>query len=175
MMDTQKIQATLDSIGEWYDRDITEPNFDLQLSLYCKMAALELCGWLEEVYDNVIISFLHRKGLSEKEIENFEKSYVRKVHGLSYSEHFRRLMIDTLGYTVVLDIESKTPKLAALISNLDTLHKYRNCMAHRQYFDYREKIPIKAQQQIISPSGIKSIFEAINPILKEIVDKIDIL
>ena len=53
----EKIQKSLDELDRRFNDEVDKPEVDdFQLSIYCKVAALELCGWLEETHDELIKS-----------------------------------------------------------------------------------------------------------------------
>lgn len=60
----EKIQKSLDELDRRFSDEVDKPDVDdFQLSIYCKVAALELCGWLEETHDELIKSALKKKEL----------------------------------------------------------------------------------------------------------------
>ncbi len=51
----EKIQKSLEELDRRFSDEVYKPEVDdFQLSIYCKVAALELCGWLEETHDELI-------------------------------------------------------------------------------------------------------------------------
>lgn len=176
-MDTEKIQKTLDILTELYDRASENRETDnFQLSIYCKVAALELCGWLEETYDGLIIKHLREHVSDQVEIDKFNERYIKSINGLSYSEHLRILLINLFGFINVIRIEKEIPSLESLSAILGTLHKYRNYLAHNQYLEYLEPNPINRQQGIDTPSKIREKYRKVKPILEcleELIQKIN--
>lgn len=168
----EKIQKSLDELDRRFNDEVEKPDVDnFQLSIYCKVAALELCGWLEETYDELIRYSLRENGIDESSIASFDKDFIKKVNGLSYKEHLRPLLINTFGFIKIVQLESEITKITSLKSTLGELHRYRNHLAHNQYIDFSGKHPINSQKPIDNPNKIKSKFkDEIYPILQEIAD-----
>lgn len=55
---------------------------------------------------------------------------------------------------------------------LKELQEYRNCLAHNQYFEYKEKHPVNKQKKIDAPSVILGHFRKCKPVIKKIEDYI---
>lgn len=167
----EKIQKSLDELDRRFNDEVEKPDVDnFQLSIYCKVAALELCGWLEETYDELIRYSLRENGIDESSIASFNKDFIEKVYGLSYKEHLRPLLINTFGFIKIVQLESDLTKITSLKSTLGELHRYRNHLAHNQYIDFPGKNPINSQKSIDTPSTIKDKFKKIHPILQEVAN-----
>lgn len=172
-MNIEKIRDSLERLNSLYDEKQNEPDIDnFQLSIYCKMAALELCGWLEEVHDELIKDILRSNQIPKEKIEEFEDMCIKEVYGLSYSKHFRLMLVNAIGFVGVVELEAKIQQIESLKSILNELHKYRNHLAHKQYLNYSEQNPINSQRKIDTPSVIKEKFNKIHPILAEIEKEI---
>lgn len=53
-MDDSKIEYSLKKLDELYTEHVGQDDKDFELSMYCKLAALELCGWFEETHDELV-------------------------------------------------------------------------------------------------------------------------
>lgn len=166
----EKIQESLDELDRRFSDGLDAGVDDFQLSIYCKVAALELCGWLEETYDELIKSALKKKGINDSDISNFNEMFIKKVNGLSYKDHFRPLMINAFGFVEITKFEIEVIEVEVLKSILQELHKYRNHLAHTQYISFRGRNPVNNQRPIDTPSAIKNKFEAIRPALQSVAD-----
>lgn len=99
---------------------------------YSKLAILELCGWIEESMDDIVLRCAYRH-LSEKDNNKFVKEQiVKKTYGFDYEQHFRKMLIHLLGIINVEKIEksidqSKRTKFMAALAELKTV---RNQEAH---------------------------------------------
>ncbi len=169
----EKIKKSLDELNKRFNDEVEKKDVDnFQLSIYCKIASLELCGWLEETYDELIRSALRSKNIGEKNLSDFNEKFIKKVNGLSYKEHLRVLIINAFGFIKIIQIESKVLNIDVLKASLDELHKYRNHLAHNQYLNYNDSKPTNPQQSIDTPNKVKSKFEQIYPILKEVAQQL---
>lgn len=167
----EKIQKSLDELDRRFNDEVDKQEVDnFQLSIYCKAAALELCGWLEETHDELIKEALTENGLEESFITEFDKKFISKIYGLSYDQHLRRLIINAFGFVNITKLESKIPQIDTLKSELNNLHDYRNQLAHKQYLDFNNENFVSAQQIIDTPNKIKEKFNKMYPVLQEIVN-----
>lgn len=140
--------------------------------LLCKMAALELCGWLEETHDNLIFSSLNlmhplNQGSTEEKFSKFKKRVEEKIsntHGLGYSKHLRNLLEALLGPFLVLKLEHDIIEIDNLRSQLDTLNNYRNQLAHTSLCG------IEQQQTLDAPNVILNKFRIIYSVLIQVED-----
>lgn len=180
-MDTQHIETVLRQLNDLYiEQDLSQTHLVISQELLCKMAALELCAWLEDTYDKWISHILNQNLSSlipantgqtqyEKYSEYFngwEKAVnaeIQKTHGLSYHEHFRKLLVKLLGEFQVLKLENKIglQDIDVFAQNLKQLHDYRGILAH-------QSIPnILIQRTFDTPNIIFQKFRQISPILEQ--------
>jgi hypothetical protein len=110
-------------------RKTTSPK---ELLFYSKLAILELCGWIEESMDDIVLrcAMRHLKIMSNKEF--VRKQIVRKNYGFDYDDHFRRMLGQLIGIINVERLEknvdqTKKVRLKAVLSMLKTA---RNAEAH---------------------------------------------
>jgi hypothetical protein len=99
---------------------------------YSKLAILELCGWIEETMDDIIRNIANirlKKIENQKELEN---NIIRRTHGFEYKNHFREMLIKTIGIINVekLEIKVDQAKRQILEATLDALKELRNKEAH---------------------------------------------
>lgn len=115
----EKIQKSLDELDRRFSDEVDKPDVDdFQLSIYCKVAALELCGWLEETHDELIKSALKKKGVNDSDVSDFNEMFIKKVNGLSYKEHLRPLMINAFGFVEITKLEIEIIQVDGLKSIL---------------------------------------------------------
>ena len=103
-----------------------------EAQFFSKLAILELCGWIEESMDDVILSCA-RKHLKEPVNRDYcEKQIVKRTFGFDYHNNFRSMLIRLLGLIAVEKIERKTDAAihAKMISALSTLKQQRDSEAH---------------------------------------------
>lgn len=123
---------------------------------YSKLAVLELCGWIEESMDDVIIrcSIRHLKDSGNRRY--IEKDIVKRNYGFDYDQHFRKMLIHLIGIINVEKLEKKIDDQvqAAFRSTLSSLKTIRNSEAHTH---------IKGVARVINaPSIVISQFSAIS-------------
>jgi hypothetical protein len=114
------------------DRNYTRATSLKESLFYSKLAILELCGWIEESMDDVVLRCAYRR-LSEKDNKKFvEEQIVKKTHGFDYQPHFRRMLIQLLGIINVERIEKSIDqgKRTKFTAALDGLKSIRNQEAH---------------------------------------------
>ena len=100
---------------------------------YSKLATLELCGWVEDTLDDIVLMYANRKLK-----ESFNKKYIRKDvvkrnNGFQYKYNIRPMLIAVLGIITLEKIENKfekTSKITVLKNSLSNLRESRNKAAH---------------------------------------------
>lgn len=99
---------------------------------YSKLAILELCGWIEETMDDIILRCTKRY-IKDNDNLNFVKSKViKRTYGFEYKKHFRIMLIQILGIINLEKLERKFNPIEfqLLESNLETLKFCRDNEAH---------------------------------------------
>ena len=99
---------------------------------YSKLAILELCGWIEESMDDIVLRCSNRH-LRERSNKNYiEKYVVQRTYGFDYEKHFRKMMIHLVGVINVERIEKKVDPIKRDLfkSTLSSLKTMRNAEAH---------------------------------------------
>lgn len=99
---------------------------------YSKLAVLELCGWIEESMDDVVLRCARRNLKYSASLKFIEEQVVKRTYGFQYDEHFRRMLIQLIGVVNVERIGKSVDqtKKARLLSALGTLKAVRNAEAH---------------------------------------------
>lgn len=99
---------------------------------YSKLAILELCGWIEESMDDVVLRCATRSVRSAANRDYVQNQIVKRTYGFDYERHFRAMLIRLLGLVVVERIEGIVDpgKAARLKATLTTLTTVRNTEAH---------------------------------------------
>ena len=151
------IKKTLDTLNRRYLASATK----MGPLYYSKLAVLELCGWIEISIDDLALRAVRKKVRDRRKCERFEKAAIRPINGFHYKRDFRRILCSAIGEIIVANIEQKMDsiKLARLESELNTLQKSRNRLAHT----YVKGVT----QQIDAPSRTIRRFNLIYDGLKE--------
>lgn len=97
-----------------------------------KLVILELCGWIEESMDDVIMRCAMRH---LKEIDNrkyCKDDFVKRTYGFDYHNNFRFMLIRLLGLINVENIEGRVDrnKHDSMVAALVSLKAQRNTEAH---------------------------------------------
>ena len=128
---------------------------------YSKLATLEVCGWLEEAFDEIahnsvrhkLRTFEKRKLLAEK---------IEKTHGFDYGSHARPLIAHAVGVVKLMEVERKLESSAALSrlkGNIGSLKILRRDAAHTSLAGRSTAYP--------APSISMATFEDCLPVLQQ--------
>jgi hypothetical protein len=102
-------------------------------ALFCsKLALLELCGWIEESMDDMVLrcSIRHLKKPNNRKYCTDE--IVKRTYGFDYQKNFRFMLIRLLGLVVVEKLEGQVDptKYSTMKSTLASLKTLRDGEAH---------------------------------------------
>lgn len=105
---------------------------NMESLFFSKLAILELCGWIEESMDDVILRCARRTLRSTSNKEFAEKNIVKPTYGFEYQKHFRKMLIQLIGLISTERIEKQidVTKKNRLQSELGNLKVIRNRVAH---------------------------------------------
>ncbi len=123
------ITSTLNELDKLYNSASSQKK-----SIYfSKLAIIELCGWIEETLDVILIKHSNRN-LKKIENKNYcKKQIVKRNYGFQYDENIRLMLIKLIGLIQVERLEyelEKTAQITALKSTLTGLKQGRNEAAH---------------------------------------------
>ena len=139
MVDKTNIEKTLEDLENLYNETMTSSNPDSQriLVYYAKLALLEVCGWIEETQDQIIMDYLALKSIEQTVIDKFKKEVIDRNYGFKYKDNFRKMLIQTVGLISLKEIESELETntnnnitLSEVKSLLGNIEKKRNDAAH---------------------------------------------
>ena len=107
----------------------SEPKLQL---FYAKLALLEVCGWIEETIDTLILRHAKHTLPSTIEYDRFKKEVVDKQYGLSYKDNIFPMLVGLFGRVGTSEFETylNAAELEILKSTLGTLKAARNAHAH---------------------------------------------
>jgi hypothetical protein len=99
---------------------------------FSKLAVLELCGWIEESMDDVVLRCSMRCLRDPSNRRQVKDSVVKKTYGFEYHKHFREMLTRLIGLVEVEKLERRldATKHARLKSTLGSLAGARNAEAH---------------------------------------------
>ncbi len=98
-----------------------------------KVALIELCGWIEEEVDKLMLKY-GQKCLRRTDFDDEFKTVVKKVYGFDYEKHFRMMLIHMVGMHGTHCIEDRVgdARRIRLKSTLGDLKTRRDSLAHTQ-------------------------------------------
>lgn len=132
---------------------------------FSKMAIIELCGWIEETMDNIIIRCANRNLTDAKNKEYVENEIVKQTYGFHYDRNFQKMLVGIIGIIMCEKLEKTLDaiKFQKMKSELGSLTQMRNKEAHTH---------LKSQHTINAPSvtirQYKAIYEGLIDIEKNL-------
>src|SRR5688572_15386025 len=95
---------------------------------YSKLAILELCGWIEESMDDIVVRCAGRCLRQTSNVTYVQKQIVKRTFGFEYDRHFREMLIRLIGLVGVERVERQIDpaKHARMTATLGTLTIVRN-------------------------------------------------
>ncbi len=99
---------------------------------YSKLAIIELCGWIEESMDDLVLRCARRHLKLAANVKYVEKEIVERTYGFKYEKHFRRMLIQVIGLINIEKLEKRVDqtKRTHFIATLEALTTSRNSEAH---------------------------------------------
>jgi hypothetical protein len=100
--------------------------------MYAKLGVLELCGWIEESMDKIVIEASQRSLASQSHRSYIEKQIVKSVHGFEYDKHFKKMLIGVIGLKGVQEMEAQVDHALfdPMCGALNTLKPNRDSHSH---------------------------------------------
>ncbi len=97
-----------------------------------KLAILELCGWIEESMDDIVMRCAMRHLKLQCNRSYCREEFINKTYGFDYQRNFRFMLIRLLGLVNVEKIESRVDqvKYDTMKGALSSLRLQRNAEAH---------------------------------------------
>ena len=129
MLEKSSILRTLEQLSSLYNNVAGKK--EQRAFFYSKLALLEVCGWIEESMDEIILH-VAKKHLKERNNEKYIQTIVKHNAGFDYERNFRKLLIHLIGIINVEHFEQQLDpaKFTQLISTLEALRTRRNNEAH---------------------------------------------
>ena len=150
-----------------YDAAMASPRIDasLEAALYSKFALLELCGWIEETVDAILLDYIDRTIPNSTIRETLREEIVCRVYGFKYKEEFRPLMERIIGAKnfqhIVSQLSKKRGRDEILKTMFAELTTARNRAAHTHWNP-------GITPQFYAPSKIIDFYNQLKPILRSI-------
>jgi hypothetical protein len=163
MLPVQDIQSNLQSLDQQFQTS-SSPS---ELQFCAKLAVIELCGWIEEAMDEIVLRCSSRCLRVQDNVNYCQKTIVSKNFGFEYDGNFRKMLIQLIGLAGVEKVESAADqgKLSFLNTELSNLKTIRNRVAHTY-------TPANVQLTLTAPSTLlpklATIFDGLSEIDREI-------
>ena len=154
MVNIAPITSTINELDSLYNAN------SAQATYFSKLALIELCGWIEQTMDSIILDYATLKLSNPQNITFVEKNIVNNTYGFHYESHFRPMLMKVVGIIKLELIETalqSTGEFATLCSQLGTLKSNRDRVAHTTITGITHSYD--------SPSRIKNYLSVIHPIL----------
>jgi hypothetical protein len=125
----RSIEETLRLLDAWYNEPSTG---DDRPKLISKLALLELCGWIEGAFDEMIRN-IGQQTISDDKWVN--EKLIDKTYGFKYDNHLRAMIVELVGEVFARRIEEQMENansgdLDRMRSTLGELWKKRCSFAH---------------------------------------------
>lgn len=129
------IKTTLFQLDRLYNKSTCQK----QAIYFSKLALIELCGWIEEAVDDIILKHAHRK-LKERNNKDFcRNKIVKSNYGFKYEKNIRQMLIKLIGLIETEKLEKKleiNSQITMLTTYLNNLILVRNEAAHTHLKGY---------------------------------------
>jgi hypothetical protein len=138
-----------------------------QASYFSKLALLELCGWIEQTMDSILIDCANTKLIDPSNINFVTNNVIKRTYGFHYEDHFRPMLMKLIGLITLEKIETTlktTGDLPLLTSQLGSLRANRDQAAHTAISGVTHSYD--------APSRILGYLTRIHPILVKIETQI---
>jgi len=128
MVRSASVRQNVAVLAKAYD---AAPDPKLQL-FYAKLALLEVCGWIEETVDALVLRHAKHSLTSISEVDRYKKEVIDKQYGFSYKENILPMLIGLFGRVGTSEFESfhNASDLDVLKATLGALKVARNAHAH---------------------------------------------
>lgn len=123
------IKSTLSELDKLYNNASSQK----KAIYFSKLAVIELCGWIEETLDDIVIKHGNRNLKTADNKTYCKDRIVSPNYGFQYNKNIRPMLISLLGLIEIEKFETeleKSAKITLLKSNLGNLKRVRNEAAH---------------------------------------------
>jgi hypothetical protein len=128
LINKTRIQKTITQIDKRY-----QSNPGAMDGLYfAKLAILEVCGWIEESMDGIILSYANSHLTNIRNIDYTKNVIVEKTWSFAYDSHFRLMLMRILGIILLerLEMSFDIAKFTKMKGSLSFLKERRDQQAH---------------------------------------------
>jgi hypothetical protein len=157
-MNKTHIQKNVTQLDRLYINNIN----NMQALYFAKLAIIEVCGWIEESMDEIVLSCASRHLTNTQNISYVENVIVGRTNSFEYEQHFRLMLMRILGIIGLekLEMSFNATKFNKMKASLIFLKTRRDEQAHTHIQDMTMNID--------APSVIISHFQNVYDGLKHI-------
>jgi hypothetical protein len=114
------------------DRLYSAASSPIEPLLYAKIGILELCGWIEETMDAIVIDVSQRTLTTKAHRDYIENQIVKNTYGFEYEAHFRKMLMGVVGLKGVQDMEANVNRafFDPMCATLKAIKPNRNSHSH---------------------------------------------
>lgn len=123
------IESTLKELDKLYNQASSQK----KAIYFSKLAVIELCGWIEETVDEIILRHANRKLKNNDNKTYCKERIIKNNYGFQYLQNIRPMLISLIGLISVEKLEDeleKNAQITILKNNLGNLKLSRNEAAH---------------------------------------------
>jgi hypothetical protein len=123
------IKSTLKELDRLYNDSTSQK----KAIYYSKLAVLELCGWIEESLDDILLRHGNRNLIKPENKLFCKDKIIKGNYGFQYNDNIRPMLLKLLGLINLEKTEielEKTAQITLLKTNLGNLKLVRNEAAH---------------------------------------------
>lgn len=133
-----------------------------QALFYAKLAIMELCGWIEQSMDDIILVNAKKILKLTKNVDYVSSSIIEKTHSFAYKQHFRKMLIGVIGIINVERLEKKlnVAKFVYFKANLSCLKRCRDEEAHK----YIKDTTVRLDAPSVTIQNFKIVYEGLKDI-----------
>lgn len=163
IIDNTEILRIVGDIETEYNKSTTTTHYAI---LYSKLAVIEFCGWIEQIFDEILDAYITNKLVLPQNYSHIKDNVIKPNYGLHYDKNFRKMLMCIIGInnleSMEDDLDSHSGYLSTFKSILGSFTATRNVAAHT----YTPYAGVTVTYQ--SPSIVISNIRAITPILQKI-------
>lgn len=129
MIAVSYIDTTLRELDKLYSESTSQK----KAIYYSKLALIELCGWIEESLDDIVLRHANRHLKNSANKEYCKKNIIKPNFGFQYKRNIRPMLISLIGLIELEKLEQeleKTAQITLLTSHLGNIKDSRNTAAH---------------------------------------------
>jgi hypothetical protein len=128
MITKQHIVPSLNALNTAYSNAASADDAER----FAKLAIIELCGWIEESMDALVLRCGKRHLKASKNLVYCQDDIIGPTYGFDYHKHFRFMLVKLVGLIGVERLEGRVDqaKHAVLKSSLGSLKVVRDSVAH---------------------------------------------